>query len=113
MAIPTRWAHFIGNTVINNDIGIFLTNIAEDGGPPLTATNVKAVNNIVSSDALHNNYGGFGYQAGISDVGNNDKIINNSVSGNGYDPAANPSAYTVKIDADPSFTNRPKVHANK
>jgi hypothetical protein len=101
------------NTVEGNDIGIFLTNINAAGGPAPSATNVKAVNNTVSSPALTNNYGGLGYQAGVSDVGNNDKIINNSVSGAGYDAAANPSAYTVEIDADTSFTNRPKVHANE
>ncbi len=68
---------------------------------------------IVTNGGLTNNYGGFGYQAGVADVGNNDKIITNRISGPGYDPDANPSAYTVKIDADVSFTNRPKVHANK
>jgi hypothetical protein len=103
----------VQNSVVNNDIGIFLTNLAAGGAAPATATNVKAVNNIVSSSALQNNYGGFGYQAGVSDVGNNDKIITNTISGAGYDPAANPGAYTVRIDADVSFTNRPKVHANK
>jgi hypothetical protein len=40
-------------------------------------------------------------------------MIANQISGAGYDPAANPLAYTVAIDADVSFTNRPKVHANK
>ena len=49
----------------------------------------------------------------MSDVGDNDKIIANTIYGAGYDPAANPAAYTVFIDADPSFTNRPKVHANR
>jgi hypothetical protein len=109
----TVGTQIVGNTVTNNDIGIFLTNIDAAGNAPSTATNVHAVNNTVTNNALTNNYGGVGYQAGISDVGNNDKIINNKVSGNGYDPAANPTAYTVKIDADVSFTNRPKVHANK
>lgn len=103
----------VGNTVVNNDVGIFLTNLASDDGPPLTATNIRAVNNVITNTALTNNYGGFGYQAGVSDVGNNDKIINNTISGAGYDPLANPSAYTVNIDADVSFTNRPKVHANR
>jgi hypothetical protein len=102
-----------GNTVVNNDIGVFLTNLDASGNAPSTATNVKAVNNTISSSALQNNYGGSGYQAGVSDVGNNDKIINNKISGNGYNPAANPGAYTVEIDADVSFTNRPKVHANR
>lgn len=106
------------NTVSNNDVGIFLTNVDADGNAPATATNLKAVNNIVTNDALTNSYFDsrfppVGYQAGISDVGNNDKIISNTVSGAGYDANANPNAFTVFIDADISFTNRPKVHANK
>jgi hypothetical protein len=101
-----------GNTVRDNDVGVFLSNLDADGGAPLDATNVKVVNNTISNSGLFNDYLGFGYQAGVSDVGNNDKIIANEISGLGYDPAANPSAYTVFIDADPSFTNRPKVHAN-
>ncbi len=109
----TIGTQIVGNIVLDNDIGIFLSNLAADGGPADVATNVKAVNNVVANGKLSNNYGGFGYQAGISDVGNNDKIINNRISGNGYNTAANPGAYTVPVDADASFTNRPKVHANK
>jgi hypothetical protein len=109
----TVGTRIVGNTVTNNDIGIWLTNIIDAyGNPPASPTNVKAVNNVISSDGLFNDYGGFGYQAGVADQGNNDKIINNSISGSGYDPNANPTAYTVPIDADTSFTNRPKVHAN-
>jgi hypothetical protein len=100
-----------GNTVIGNDIGIFLTNLASDGSAPTSKTNVKAVNNVISNGALTNNYGGFGYQAGVSDVGNNDKIIANSISGAGYDPSC--AGYCVHVDADVSFTNKPKVHANR
>ena len=51
----------------------------------------------------------------MSDVGNNDKIINNKISGPGYGSecptVSNPTG--AAVDADPSFTNRPKVHANK
>ncbi len=107
----TVGTQIVDNIVRNNDIGIFLTNLAANGGAPTTETNVKATNNVISSDGLHNNYYG-GYQAGISDVGNNDKLVHNTISGAGYDPAANPTAYTVAIDADTSFTNHPKVHAN-
>lgn len=103
----------VGNSVANNDIGIFLTNITATGDAPDVATNIKVINNTISSEALTNNYLGFGYQAGISDVGNNDKIINNRISGPGYDPDANPGAHTVAIDADASFTNNAKVHANR
>ncbi|MBZ5703037.1 MAG: right-handed parallel beta-helix repeat-containing protein [Acidobacteriia bacterium] len=108
----TVGTRIVGNTVVNNDVGIFLTNLAADESAPTTATNVKAVNNIISNDGVYNNYSGFGYQAGVSDVGNNDKIINNNISGAGYTPATSLTAYLVAIDADLSFTNRPKVHAN-
>lgn len=109
----TTGIQIVQNTIADNDVGIFLTNLTASGGAPDEQTNIKAVNNTISSAALQNNYAGVGYQAGVSDVGNNDKIINNRISGPGYDPAANPAAYTVAIDADVSFTNRPKVHANK
>jgi len=98
------------NVLTNNDVGIYLSNIAVDGSAPSTATNVKAVNNTISDDRCFN----ASYQAGVSDVGNNDKIINNSISGIGYVGCTsmyNPSA--ALVDADSSFTNRPKVHANK
>lgn len=109
----TTGIQIVQNTIADNDVGIFLTNLSASGGAPDEQTNIKAVNNTISSAALQNQYGGVGYQAGVADVGNNDKIINNRISGPGYDPAANPTAYTVAIDADVSFTNRPKVHANK
>jgi hypothetical protein len=108
----TTGTQIVGNTVVNNDIGIWLTNLADSSGdPPATATNVKVVNNTISNAGLHNDYGGFGYQAGVADQGNNDKIIANMISGDGY-LACPSSAYCVAIDADPSFTNNAKVHAN-
>lgn len=109
----TTGVQIVQNLVTDNDIGVFLSNLEADQSAPLDQTNVKVVNNTISNSALTNNFGGFGYQAGVSDVGNNDKIIANKISGNGYDPAVNLTAYTVFIDADVSFTNRPKVHANK
>lgn len=91
------------NVLTNNDVGVYLSNLDTDYLAPSTATNIKVVNNTISNETCTNNY-----QAGVSDVGNNDKIINNSVSGNGYLAPCG-----VTIDADVSFTNRPKVHANK
>ncbi len=105
----TVGTQIVGNTVVNNDVGIFLTDIAADGSAPATATNVKVINNTISDSAVTN---GYIYQAGVSDVGNNDKIINNKISGAGYDPATLPGS-TFAVDADASFTNRAKVHANK
>jgi hypothetical protein len=109
----TTDVQIVQNTVADNDIGIWLSNLEADFSAPAQQTNIKVVNNQISNAGLTNNYGGFGYQAGIADQGNNDKLINNRISGPGYDAAANPSAYVVEIDADASFTNRPKVHANR
>jgi hypothetical protein len=102
------------NTLTNNDIGVWFSNIAADcTNAPSDQTNNKAVNNTITNDALTNTTGGLTgtpYQAGVADQGNNDKIINNKISGAGY--TSTPGS-TFTIDADPSFTNRPKVHANK
>jgi hypothetical protein len=112
----------VGNTVVNNDVGIYLSNW-DFSGPPAVATNIKAVNNTITNDLLTNISGneltcgdptsGGGYQAGVSDVGNNDKIIANTILGVGYTAPGNAATYAIPVDASPTFTNRPKVHANK
>ena len=113
----TTGTRIMDNTVLNNDVGIWLTNVDASFDPPATPTNIKAVNNMVKSDAV-NNVGGFGpnvgYQAGIADQGYNDKLINNTISGAGYDPASagGSTPYIYSIDADPAYTNNAKVHAN-
>jgi len=99
-----------GNTLTNNDVGVYFSNLQSDFSAPASATNDKAVNNTISDNLCFNR----SYQAGISDVGNNDKLINNKVSGAGYIGCysiSNPTG--AAVDADSSFTNRPKVHANK
>ncbi len=106
----TVGVQIVGNTVTNNDIGVWLTNIDASGNSPTTLTNISVVNNTISSDGVFNNYGGFGYQAGIADQGDNDKLIHNNISGVGYTP--NNVNYLIQIDADSSFTNNAKIHAN-
>ena len=91
------------NTIRENDVGVWVVEAPDDVSAPSTMTNVKVVNNTISKAGSTNPY-----QAGVSDVGNNDKIIANRISGAGYAPALG-----VEVDADPSFTNRAKVHANK
>jgi hypothetical protein len=98
-----------GNVVTNNDIGVYLTNLAADGGAPDVPTDVTVIANIISSSAVT---GGYGYQAGISDVGNGDRIVLNAVSGAGYNPATQPGA-TFAIDADPAFTKNATVFGNR
>jgi len=97
------------NVVMGNDVGVFLSQYEADQSAPASATNIKVVNNEISNNAVTN---GYIYQAGVSDVGNNDKIISNTISGIGYDPNTIFGA-TFAVDADASFTNRAKVHANK
>lgn len=97
------------NVLVGNDVGVYLSQYEADFSAPATATNIKVVNNEISNDAVNN---GYIYQAGVSDVGNNDKIIANTISGMGYDPNTIFGA-TFAVDADASFTNRAKVHANK
>ena len=100
----------VKNTLVNNDVGVFVSQLEADGvSPPATQTNIKVVNNTISNGAITN---GFIYQAGVSDVGNNDKIIANRISGAGYD-AGNVCGCLFFVDASIPFTNRPKVHANK
>jgi len=97
------------NTVSENDVGVIAQQLGFDGfSAPATATNIKIVNNTISKAGITN---GFVYQAGVADQGNNDKIISNTISGAGYDPS-NPCGCTFAVDADSSFTNRAKVHAN-
>jgi parallel beta-helix repeat protein len=96
-----------GNTLIGNDIGVWLSQIDAFGNPPATPTSAKVTNNTISNSAVTN---GIPYQAGVLDQGNNDKIVGNSISGAGYDPA-NPCGCTFAVDV--TATNRPKVHSNK
>jgi parallel beta-helix repeat protein len=111
----TTGTQIVGNTLVNNDVGVFLSNLDASCAAPTTATNVKAINNTITNDALTNLGSGHGdgYQAGVSDVGNNDKIITNTISGAGYTAPGNAATYAIPVDASTTFTNRPKVHANK
>ncbi len=75
-----------------NDMGVALANYDPACAmAPTTATNNKATNNTITNTELTNNSGngapGFGYQAGVYDSGDNDKVINNDISGKGYDPS--------------------------
>lgn len=104
-----RNVQIVQNRVEGADVGVYVSQYEADFGAPATATNIKVVNNVISKASVTN---GLVYQAGVSDVGNNDKIITNRISGAGYDPATLAGS-TYAVDADTSFTNRPKVHANK
>jgi hypothetical protein len=107
----------VKNTVDGNDVGIWLANLNTDCvSPPTTSTNNKVINNEISDLAVTNVSGNgypYGYQAGISDTGVNDKLINNSISGTGYTPSnCGQSGVTAICAIDTSTAANAKVHAN-
>jgi hypothetical protein len=105
------------NTIVGNDIGVSLSNV--DGNtciPTDTPTNILVKQNIVTNDGI-NNVGGYtlsnqccGYQSGVSDQGDNDRIVSNSICGLGYTPAQTPPPYLSFIDV--TVTNNPIVNNN-
>lgn len=102
----TVGAQIDNNTLLGNDVGVYLSNLDATCNAPAVQTNIKVIGNTISNNAVTN---GYVYQAGVSDQGNNDKIINNTISGAGYTCPV----VCFTVDADVSFTNKPKVHANK
>lgn len=97
----------VDNILSNNDVGVYLSNLSPSWSAPDDKTNVKVVNNTITTGSCYNT----SYWAAVSDVGNNDKIITNRVGGVTCTTIYNPSGNV--IDADASFTNKPKVHATK
>ena len=111
----------VGSSVAadGNDIGVALANYDPTCMmAPTTATNNKVINNTITNTELTNNSGngapGFGYQAGVYVSGNNDKVINNDISGKGYDPSGcmftTVPRETCAVDSSPGFLI--KNHAN-
>jgi hypothetical protein len=104
------------NIVIGNDVGIWLSNISACGATTCTAatsrTNIDVTGNTIANAGLNNTTGNSatqGYQAGISDQGDGDTIVGNTITGAGYNPASSgPSISTTWIDV--SSTNNVKLH---
>lgn len=83
-----------GNTLTNNDIGIYLSQAEADGSGPATPTRIRVLGNTLRNDAVTN---GYVFQAGIADFGGGNIISSNVISGLGYDPATQPDA-TFDVD---------------
>jgi hypothetical protein len=99
------------NTLTNNDVGVSLYNADASGYAPTTKTNNTVKFNTISNGAVTNTTGysaTCGYQAGVSDLGHKDAIVNNSISGFGYTPqvggdcTGTPPAFLRFVDADSS-----------
>ena len=85
----TTGVSITGNTVTNNDMGVYVFNTDATGSkPPTTKTKNSIVNNTISNGQATNVSGNGspdGYQAGIVGYGKGDNIVNNKISGIGYD----------------------------
>jgi hypothetical protein len=116
----TPHVNVLGNTLVNNDVGIYLNNYDPScSAPAPTTTDDEAQNNNISNDAVTNTSGyctstcpGQGYQAGIDDIGNGDDIIKNAISGAGYATANPPPAFVRPIDITSFPTIDPEVSGN-
>jgi hypothetical protein len=83
----TRDTKIEANVVTNADVGINVFEIEEDVSPSPLPTRVLITHNVIRNDAFTNHFGwsdDLGFQAGISDYANGDRIIGNVVSGAGY-----------------------------
>ena len=102
------------NVLVGNDVGIFLFNGNGTCGTASAApTNITATRNRISNNAVNNTSGWNpgGYQAGISEFGNHDKITKNRICGLGYTPVASPPPHLFFIDRDGAIS--PTISGNK
>jgi hypothetical protein len=102
------------NTLTNNDVGIFLSNVAAGCTTPSpTATKDSAVNNTITNSNGTSNVSGNGYpngyQAGISDFGNHDNIVSNKISGTGYTASFEPTTDSLYTLIDTTGSTHPHV----
>jgi hypothetical protein len=93
----------VGNIVLNNDVGVFASNLQADMTPPPTPTRLVIARNLCGDDQCFNQ----SFQAGIADEGNTDFILfNYIVQGGGYGP-------TCAADIDTSNAVNPVLVGNQ
>jgi hypothetical protein len=88
--------------VVGNDVGLYISQLqANCVTPPATVTKIYMYKNTVQNNAINNTTGwgdGTAYQAGISDVGNFDQMIGNTICGAGYVTNPTPPPHVYYID---------------
>jgi hypothetical protein len=83
------------------DTGVCCTPCPNSPSP--TPTSIVVANNVIYGDLCYNQ----SYQAGISDVGNGDRMINNTIYGPGYTACATGTPIDVSDATDSTVRNRP------
>jgi Right handed beta helix region len=113
-----------GNTLVNNDIGVQLSNSTAASAPYCnvavhTRTDDTAMRNRISDSVITNVSGEStsplcGYQAGVSDLGDHDVIAFNNVSGAGYQnhPKCTTAQPYVTLGVDTTGSIDPAVFLN-
>ena len=94
-------------------MGVYVYNADGSGNAPTTKTNNSIVNNTISNSLgasnVSGNGNGSGYQVGILDLGNHDNIVNNKISGSGYDAKTLPNpGFSGSMD----LTGSTRPHSN-
>ncbi len=104
------------NTLRGNDVGAYAFNgNADCTSGPATPTDINIDHNIISNDAVTNVSGNGspqGYQAGVTDAGNGDKITFNLISGTGYAPQNTASVFVTPIDVSAPYSVNPFTSHN-
>jgi parallel beta helix pectate lyase-like protein len=83
----TYGAVLVDNVINGSDTGIVVNEIDVNNRPSPLPTSTRIEGNVIRNTALNNlfGWGQKGYQAGISVHANADRIVGNTISGNGYD----------------------------
>ena len=103
IGVVTALNAIIPNMLLNNDVGVFVNNLAADGvSPPPTPTNVLVLGNVAGGDIAYNTV----YLAGVSDFGHTDYLLGNNILQGG--PYGSPCS--SNIDTAGSIT--PQVFHN-
>lgn len=97
-----KYTKVISNNILNNDVGVFIFQADAAGNAPPTETGIVVKGNTIRNNAVTNTTGNGGtpptpYQAGVSEFGNNDKIVENEITGAGYNPNTVPGS-TFSVD---------------
>ena len=101
------------NTLTGNDVGVWLFNADADCAAVTTKTNNSVKLNTIHNGAVTNTSGysaTCGYQAGVSDVGHKDAIVNNKISGLGYTPQQAATAPEHRRRSSVASTRIPSSH---
>jgi hypothetical protein len=95
------------NVITGADIGVSLDNAEADGTAAQTPTRVDVTRNLIAHAAVTN---GIPYSAGVSDIGDRDRITRNRIEGTAYDPLTIPGH---TFDVDVSGAIDPVVRDNR